>query len=225
MFLTSPITLEDQIVKSERSRISRQIKELKGKQEGGELVSNRDKEVDKKTLNGLQQRLYSLNSVSEKDAYSQLLNYMNNFKISNIAGDGDEVGGRLLYIDLTKDVVKGYSDLKETFTKQIEQGKGAKALTTAQLKQKQDEKTKKLKTCTILLMTAFLHQTLDKRTSMLMKRSSLLNRQACLAQNRGKNFYKVGVKNIQVILKKRRTISFELLLFRGSYSSSMCHHS
>jgi hypothetical protein len=145
LFLTSPITLEDQIVKSERSRISRQIKELKGKQEGGELVSNRDKEVDKKTLNGLQQRLYSLNSVSEKDAYSQLLNYMNNFKISNVAGDGDEVGGRLLYIDLTKDVVKGYSDLKETFTKQIEQGKGAKALTTAQLKQKQDEKTKKVK--------------------------------------------------------------------------------
>ena len=140
LFLTSPTTLEDQIVKNEKSRINRQIQDVKKKQQGEELISDRDKEVDKNTLNGLKQRLYGLNSVSEQDAYSQLLNYILTFK-----GSRDELGGRLFYIDLTADVVNAYGDLKETFAKEIEQGKGKKAITTAQLKQKQDEKNKKVK--------------------------------------------------------------------------------
>jgi len=144
LFLASGMSIREQIVRSEKDRLEREVKETGKKMNTTELVSEKDQQGLKKSNYGIQQKLYGLKSMSAKDAYAQFLTIVDNLKFGDkrpgIKTDTRE--SRLFYMDLDKEIIKKYGELKAEAAKTIDQGK--EGMTTEELKEEQANKKKLL---------------------------------------------------------------------------------
>ena len=156
LFLASGMSIREQVVRSEKDRLQRelQVGELRMKTakkiqtlgKWNKLVSERESEGLEESNYGIQQKLYGLKSMSAKDAYAQLLTMVDNLKFGDdrpgIKANAGTRESRLFYMDLDKEIIEKYVDLKVEATKTIDQG--GKGMTVSQLKEGHTKQKKKL---------------------------------------------------------------------------------
>ena len=116
LFFATDNSIQSQVVTSEKDRLSRQLKESRKSAKDGLVSEEAVQKEKKRTQAGIQQALSGLNSISAKDAWMSLFTIMENLNF-NEAGDDEDQGGRVFYIDLPQHALEAYVNAKREMAK------------------------------------------------------------------------------------------------------------